>query len=118
MVISGVVIHGCSLGRKLGFPTANIALDSQIQIENGVYACRLILNGEERRAISNIGTKPTVGGGVRSLECHILDFEGDLYGQCIDVEILDKLRDEVRFDSVEALRQQIGQDIDIVKNLK
>ncbi len=119
MIIKGVVQHGRSLGRKLGFPTANIALEGSLSIVGGVYSSRIVVGGRSYRAVSNVGTRPTVeGGAVANLESHILDFEGDLYGHSIEVELLDKLRDEIHFESLEALQKQITRDIEIVKNLK
>ncbi|MFI3332306.1 MAG: riboflavin kinase [Rikenellaceae bacterium] len=119
MVIKGEVIRGLSLGRKLGFPTANIALGDQFDIENGVYLSSVVLDGKKYNAISNIGVKPTIGEVVaRGLECHIIDFAGDLYGESIEVELLEKMRDEMRFESVEALKRQVELDIEHVKKLK
>ncbi len=115
MKIAGIVVNGRTLGRTLGFPTANIALTEDCQIENGVYISRVVIGQSEFRAVSNVGVKPTVGGGVRALESHILEFEGDLYGQYIEIELLEKLRDEQRFDSIEALRSQIERDVEAAK---
>ncbi len=118
MIIKGEVIHGRSLGRKLGFPTANIAIDPSLPLECGVYRSRVHIAGIEHLAVTNIGVKPTVGGQNIGLECHIINFEGDLYGQTIEVELLEKLREEIHFKSVEQLRDQVNIDIEKVKNLK
>lgn len=118
MIIKGVVVKGRNLGHKLGFPTANISIDTTTKVENGVYASKVYMRGAEYRAVTNIGMKPTVGGDSRGAESHILNFEGDLYGQEIQVELLTKLRDEKLFGNVEALAEQVKQDIEIVKNLK
>ncbi|MFR9523539.1 MAG: riboflavin kinase [Rikenellaceae bacterium] len=118
MVVRGEVIKGRALGRKLGFPTANIAIEQSVDIENGVYISSISVSGVEYRAISNVGVKPTLGDGGRVLESHLLDFSGELYGQTIEVRLLSKLRDEQRFESVEALAEQVLRDIEQVKNLK
>ncbi len=121
MVVKGVVTHGRTLGRTLGFPTANIILDENSSATlpmsfNGVYASRVALAGVSYRAISNVGAKPTVGGNERTLETHILDFEGDIYGQTIEVELLQKIRDEIHFESLDALAAQIRADIALMIN--
>ncbi len=118
MIVRGVVVHGRSLGRKLGFPTANISLHEGEAIDNGVYLSRVKVGTECYRAVSNVGTKPTVGGAERNLECHILDFAGDIYGREVEVELLEKLRDEIHFESLEELQAQIKLDIEKVRNLK
>ncbi len=117
MVIRGKVVKGKSLGRKLGFPTANIAVDDELEVDNGVYRSVVLIDGEKYLAISNIGVKPTVGGENRALESHILDFSRDVYGKTIEVELLEKLRDEQHFDSVELLKAQVDSDIERVKKL-
>ncbi|MFI3323945.1 MAG: riboflavin kinase [Rikenellaceae bacterium] len=118
MIVRGIVVHGRSLGRKLGFPTANVSLHRAEAIDNGVYRSRVVVGSDSYRAISNVGTKPTVGGAERNLECHILDFEGDIYGREVEVELLEKLRDEIRFASLDELQAQIKLDIEKVRNLK
>ncbi|MFR9503701.1 MAG: riboflavin kinase [Rikenellaceae bacterium] len=118
MIILGVVVHGQSLGRRLGFPTANITIDGDLEVENGVYRSSVVVDGCRYMAISNIGVKPTVGGLHRALESHILDFEGDLYGRFIEVDLIEKLRDEIHFESVDALREQVLKDIEEIKKLK
>ncbi len=117
-VITGEVIRGLSLGRKLGFATANIAIDESLSIENGVYISRVTISGVSYRAVSNVGRKPTIGVAARGVESHILEFEGDIYGQWLEVELCEKLRDEMQFESLEALQAQVKEDIEKVKNLK
>lgn len=114
--IEGVVLHGRRLGRELGFPTANMEVADPM-IEGGVYASRVVIDGVSYRAMSNLGCNPSVGGGARHLETHLFGFAGDLYGRCIRVELLCKLRDERRFDSLEALRRQIEADRRAVQRL-
>ena len=108
-VFSGVVVEGQKLGRQLGFPTANVANIAQMLPLGGVYAAVVhgIGNG-----VLNIGYRPTVSGERRlSVEVHILDYSGDLYGQTLRVELVGRLRDEQRFASVDDLVGQIGRDI-------
>ncbi len=115
--IAGKVMHGEALGRKLGFPTANIALQRVRSPLAGVYAVKLIREGqagsrcESYAAVANIGVKPSVGHFRPSLEVHVLDFDAALYGERVEVEFCQKIREEQRFDSLELLVQQIKQDI-------
>ncbi len=117
MQILSKVISGRSLGRTIGFPTANIALPEDLEIENGVYRTTARVKDQDYQAISNVGVKPTVGGHERGLECHILDFQGDLYGQRIEITLHEKIRDEKRFETLEELKAQIESDIVKIKNL-
>ena len=110
MIIRGEVIRGAQLGRKIGFPTANIDAHRLTEIENGVYASKVIFLGHEYNAMSNIGMRPSVDGTTRLLETHLFGFEGDLYGKEIEVHLLRKIRDEQRFSSIDALREQFKRD--------
>ena len=118
--IEGIVIAGNRIGRQLGVPTANIALDQSNSTEDGVYAALTTINGEIYNAVVNIGHKPTIDSNhtQRGAEIHIIGWSGDLYGQHIEVELVRKLREEQRFDSLEALKQQIEADIEFVLNNK
>lgn len=110
--ICGRVVHGDKLGRTIGFPTANVLLKRQVSPVSGVFAVRV--HGSTPGpvvGVANIGQRPTVHGVRTQLEVHLFDFDGDLYGQVIEVELIRKLRDEQRFDSFELLRQQIQQDV-------
>ena len=110
--ISGVVEHGNAIGATLGFPTANIRLNSYKQLPaSGVYAVSANLDGVEYKALANIGTNPTVGNDHVSLEVHLLDFQGDLYDKQLTISFLSFLREERRFDSLEELKQQIAEDV-------
>lgn len=110
MIIRGEVIRGAQLGRKMGFPTANIDAEALTDIENGVYASKVRLADSVYSAMSNIGMRPSVDGTTRLLETHLFDFEGDLYGQEIEVLLLRKIRDEKRFSSIEELQAQLQRD--------
>lgn len=117
MKIGGIVIEGNRIGRQLGVPTANIALDS-CEVDNGVYAAQLSINDTIYSAVVNVGIKPTIEANApRGAEIHIIGWCGDLYGQQIEVELTHKLREEQRFESLEALKQQIEEDIKKVKVL-
>ena len=109
--ITGRVMHGQKLGRTLGAPTANVQLKRLRAPLTGVYRVSAEFNGMTHKGVANIGTRPTVqGDGKPHLEVHLLDFEGDLYGQRLTVVFHEKIRDEQRFDSLEALQQAIQAD--------
>lgn len=117
---SGSVTHGAGIGRSLGFPTANILLHDDMKLlpADGVYAVRLFFDGKEHKGIMNIGVKPTIGENLaRTVEVHVLDFSGDLYGKNVVVSLLCRVRGEMTFESVDALRCQISHDVQFVRNL-
>ena len=110
--ISGVVEHGNGIGATLGFPTANIRLDSTKQLPaSAVYAVLANVDGVEYKALANIGTNPTVGNDYLSLEVHLLEFNGDLYGKHLTISFLSFLRAEKKFSSLTELQSQIAEDI-------
>ncbi len=113
----GVVVRGRSLGRSLGFPTANVELSSDVDVESGVYLSTIYLDGASYNGVTNIGTNPTVGEVSRRGESYIFDFDGDIYDKLIGVELRDHLRGEIRFDSVEALRAQILKDVEQAREM-
>jgi riboflavin kinase/FMN adenylyltransferase len=114
--LSGVVLPGAQLGRKLGFPTANLGLNNELLPPNGVYVVRVNASGQSLNGVANLGTRPTIGeNSKRVLEVHILDFAGDLYGQKIDVQFLEFLRPEIPFQNVDALKIQISKDVDATR---
>lgn len=117
VIVEGVVIGGNRLGRKLGFPTANIAIDDDLAVENGVYSSKVVVEGEEYVAMTNVGVRPSVDGTKRLLETHLLGFKGLLYGLKLRVELYDKIRDEKKFSSVNELREQIEKDFNQIKKL-
>ena len=115
--VSGGVEHGNAIGATLGFPTANIRLNSAKQLPaSGVYVVMAQVDGVEYKALANIGTNPTVGNDHLSLEVHLLDFHGDLYDQSLTISFLSFLREERKFDSLEELKNQITADISHVTN--
>ncbi len=111
--ISGKVVHGAKRGRELGFPTANIHIKHERPALTGVYAVKL----DGLNAVANLGVRPTIAGVPKlSLEVHILDFNEDLYGRHVHVEFLHKIRNEMKFSGLDALKAQISQDIVVARN--
>ena len=109
--IGGHVVHGQQLGRKLGYPTANLRLGPRVSPVMGVFAVRVHGVGDRpMAAVASLGVRPTVNGTEPLLEAHLFDFDGDLYGKKIHVEFCKKLRDEEKFDSLDAMVQQIHRD--------
>ena len=110
--ICGRVAHGNKLGRTLGFPTANIQLLRKNTPVNGVFAVTMTgVSNRELHGVANVGTRPTVDGNHKAvLEVHLFDFNKEIYGRYVEVHFKEKIRDEVRFDSIEQLKNQIEQD--------
>ncbi len=112
--LSGRVVHGDHRGHGLGFPTANIHLGRHIRPANGIYAVRVMVEGEENQqwldGAANIGVRPTFAGDGILLEVFLLDFDADLYGKRLRVRLIDYLRQEKKFDGLDALKAQIAQD--------
>lgn len=110
-VLSGEVVPGRQLGRTIGIPTANILIPDGVVVPRfGVYACRCVVDDEAYTAVTNIGSRPTVGGHQVRAESWILDFSGNLYGKKLTLEFIKFLRPEQKFDSLEQLQAQIRQD--------
>lgn len=106
--LTGTVVHGHQLGRKLGIPTANLLLPEDLSIPKfGVYACRAGIGGKKYLAVTNIGIRPTVSGRGITVEPWILDFDGDLYGKTITLEFHYFLRPEMKFPDLEAMQAEI-----------
>lgn len=110
--LSGKVIQGKQLGRTIGFPTANIKISDFEKLipENGSYVVKINLQDQSHYGMMNIGFNPTIGNSEISLEVYLFDFDSDIYGQNIQVEFIDRLRDEMKFDSVDALKLQLKND--------
>ena len=115
--IEGTVIRGKSRGRDLGFPTANITTPNELPPKEGVYAVSVLVEGHEYKAAANIGSNPTFDEAETSFEAHILDFDGDLYGKFLKIKFIKRVRDEVRFKSVEELTEQIAKDVERVRSV-
>lgn len=114
--LSGTVVKGEQRGRTIGFPTANIAVNhpDKIMPKNGVYAVRVHLQNKERLGMMNIGTNPTVNGENRSIEVHIFDWSASIYNQPIQVSLIERIRDELKFDSLETLQKQLEKDKEVI----
>jgi riboflavin kinase / FMN adenylyltransferase len=112
--LHGEVVRGDQRGRTIGFPTANLALPADKSVpSNGIYVCRAALDGENFMAAVNIGVNPTFTPDKRvvNVEAYLLDFGRDIYGRDLALEFVDRLRDELKFDSVPALIQQMNEDV-------
>lgn len=116
--LNGTVVHGRKLGRTIGFPTANIAIDVDYKLipKKGVYIVQSIIEDQLVCGMMNIGTNPTVDGQELSVEVYYLDFDGDLYDKTISVSLLDYIRDELKFDSIDALKKAIQDDLNFTRN--
>mgnify|MGYP001215461399 CR=1 FL=1 len=117
--LCGNIVRGTQRGRELGFPTANLDTTNLCLPPKGVYAAHAEVNGQPYRAAVNIGLRPTVEDADHKLqvEAHLLDFEGDLYGQLCTLTFVGKLRDELLFESTEILKEQIEKDVIQTENL-
>ena len=110
--LRGPVVHGDERGREIGFPTLNVGVSADRALPpNGVYVTRTVIgDGREFASMTNIGTRPTFDGTQRHVETHLFDFEGDLYGDVVSVALLRRMRDERKFESVDALVDRIRRD--------
>ncbi|HSE83741.1 MAG TPA: bifunctional riboflavin kinase/FAD synthetase, partial [Thermodesulfobacteriota bacterium] len=115
--IEGKIKEGEKRGRKLGFPTANLDTDWELLPKRGVYVTWAHLPQMKLRSITNIGFRPTFGENRLLIETHIIDFTDNLYGKPLRIEFIDRLRDERRFESVDALIAQIARDVDKAKEI-
>jgi riboflavin kinase/FMN adenylyltransferase len=114
--LSGPVVRGAMRGRTIGFPTANIAIGADRELPAfGVYATRTQLASAAYRSVTNIGRRPTFDDGAPSVETYILDFDADIYDQELRVDLIAMLRGEAKFDSVDALKQQIARDVEAAR---
>lgn len=119
--ITGRVVGGQQLGRRLSYPTANLQVNERAKLlpPDGVYACRVRITGKTFGGMVNIGVKPTVNTQMdhRSVEVHILDFKEDIYSEEISLEFLHKTREEMKFEGLEALKTQLGKDETEIRKL-
>lgn len=110
-ILIGKVIHGLGNGRKVGMPTANLDISCLKQdVEFGVYACYVFINGHKYKGVCNIGKRPTVDN-LKTIEVNIIDFNKDIYGLIIKIELIYKLRDIIKFKSLEEVKKQVNNDI-------
>lgn len=116
--LKGIVVGGKRLGRTIGFPTANLKVDSKYIIpKRGVYYTNVIYDGEIFRGITNIGNNPTVNGTELTVETHILDFNKDIYNEGLKILFLDRIRDEKKFQSLDELVERLRKDKEIARNM-
>jgi len=117
--LNGTVVKGDKIGRKIGYPTANLEIkeDYKLRPQNGVYLVQCHWNDQKYYGMMNVGKRPTIAGKKNRIESYFFDFTGDLYGKKISVDLLEKIRDEQKFDSLEALKNQLNQDEKSCQNL-
>lgn len=117
--ITGIVVEGNKIGRTIGFPTANIEIEDKYKLiaAGGVYACKVKWNGNIYKGMGNIGTRPTIGINGLVTEVHILDFDEDIYGDEITIYFIDRIRDEIKFGSLDKLKEQLIKDKKVVEKL-
>lgn len=118
-VFTGIVAKGRQLGRQLGFPTANVQVKENYKLipANGVYAVRIRMRDKQYNGVMNIGSRPTVDGFGRTQEVHIFDFNDDIYGELVTVEVVSFIRAEKKFDSVETLKKHIWEDAETARKI-
>ena len=104
------MVHGEKRGRDLGYPTANIRLDPDCGLKHGIYAVRVGRGVERYDAVASFGRRPTFDNGAPLLETFLFDFKGDLYGQHLDIAFIGFIREELKFDGIEALIKQMDED--------
>lgn len=110
----GGVVHGKKLGRTLGFPTANFKFRNKVYPNFGVYGVYIQIEGDKKiyHGVMNIGRNPTVESGTLNIETHIFDFDKDIYGKVILVEVLEKISDEIKLNSINELIEKISNDVE------
>jgi riboflavin kinase/FMN adenylyltransferase len=108
--LDATVVEGRKKGREIGFPTANLQTENELVPPDGVYATTITIDGVVHASLTNIGVRPTFGESARTIEAHVLKFTGDLYGRPVRLAFVQRLRDERRFEDVDALRAQIEAD--------
>ena len=116
--LTGIIFKGKQLGRTIGYPTANITIEEDYKLipNNGVYIAKSVLNGKTVFGMMNIGTRPTVDGTKQTIEINFFDFKQDLYGQKITISLLHRMRSEQKFESIDALKNQLGKDKMMAEN--
>ena len=110
--LTGKVVKGDGLGKKINYPTANIFIKETYKIipKDGVYLVETIIKDELFNGMMNIGHRPTIGKNVKSIEVHLFNFNEDIYGQVISIKMISKIRDEKKFSSIQALKEQLVKD--------
>lgn len=122
-LLTGIIIKGKGLGRTLGFPTANLQIQEPYKLipKNGVYIIQSLIENKMVFGMMNIGFNPTVNGESKSIEIHFFDFKSDLYSKKVQIQLLDRIRDEVKFENIDRLKEQLLKDkffaLDYIKSL-
>lgn len=118
-ILDGGIIHGRGIGRRLGFPTGNIALSDDVLLpKNGVYAAAINIDGQKYRCALNIGVRPTFELSEKTAEFYVIDFKGDLYGRDVSLIIKELIRPEMAFPSPESLSGQIARDVEKIRGVR
>lgn len=117
--VVGIVIHGKGKGKTVGMPTANIEYDKdEMEVDNGVYASKILVEGKEYVGVTNVGTRPSVDDEEKiTVETHIIDFDKDIYGQEIVLKIVDRIRDIEKFNSLSEVKKQVDKDIEYARKI-
>lgn len=115
--ISGKIVRGQGRGKQLGFPTANVTVQEKAPIEYGIYACWVTMHGKRFAAATSVGVNEMFDAKEPTVEAHLLDFSGDIVGENVEIEFVKRLREMERFDTVEALKEQIKRDVMIIREL-
>lgn len=110
--LSGKIVDGFKRGRKIGFPTANLMPEKGMALpKDGIYSTLVCLEGKQYMAATSVGTRPTFDDGDRAIEAYILDFNNQIYGKALRIDFIDRIRDEMSFDTIESLVSQINSDV-------
>ena len=116
-LLTGKVIHGKKLGRTIGFPTVNMDFDSnKIIPDKGVYYTNIEIDGKKFKGITSVGNNPTVNGQNLTIETHVLNFNKDIYGEEVTLYFISKMREEIKFNSISELKEQLKKDRDYAIN--
>lgn len=118
MTFKSEVIKGRGLGRKIGFPTLNLCISDDFGLEEGVYVCRILILGEKYKGVMHFGTKTVGGPPQTTLEVYVLDFDKEVYGEVVEVETGEKLREVKKFNNVKNLKKQIKEDVAKAKEME
>jgi riboflavin kinase/FMN adenylyltransferase len=116
--LQGIVVKGRQVGQKIGFPTANIIIEPNLIVpQNGIYLTDINIDGKSHKSLTNIGNNPTFNLNDRSIETHIFDFNQNIYEKDIEILFNQKIRDEIKFDTVQQLAEQINRDVLLAKSI-
>ena len=118
-ILTGEIVHGKKLGRKIGFPTANLEIDKELVLPKiGVYYTNIEVEGKIYKGITSVGNNPTVNGDTTTVETYILNFSKDIYGKKIKLYFIEKIREQQKFASLDQLKKQLERDKMYAENRK